>query len=362
MKIRQGVRALLFFLAPCAMAATVVNVKAQQRPKSNIVDVYYDLVEEDGGLFDVALSIEGGGDKPDIVTLEGDAGIDITPGRNKHIEWDAGTDWPNKVQSNFVATVTAMPSIGMVLIPGGTNSGNEPTFGAYSLSVSSFYMDRTEVSYMRWKVVYDWAVKHGYAFDSNFGSKGMNHPVHRVTWYDCVKWCNARSEMNKRQPVYRVGGEVYRSGKAEPSADFSRDGYRLPTNEEWEYAARGGRVGQHFPWGSRINHDRANYYNSGTWYPEIEYPETSQCYHPLYATGKYPYTAPIASFPPNDYGLYDMIGNVREWTGSAASDSTKYVRGGTWGSNGKICCLGNRDSSAPDSTNYSTGFRTVRRQ
>lgn len=350
---------LLFVLAQGTWAASVESVRAQQRPKSNIVDVYYDLVEPDGGLFDVSLSIEGGEDRPAMVTLKGDVGIDLTPGRNKHIEWDAGTDWPNRVQSNFVATVKATPSIGMVLIPGGVNSGSDPTFGSYSLSVNSFYMDRAEVSYMRWKAVYDWAVKHGYVFDKEGSGKGMDHPVQTVNWYDCVKWCNARSEMNNREPVYRVGGEVYRSGQADPTANLACDGYRLPTDEEWEYAARGGRRNLNFPWGNTINHDRANYCNLGTWYPEIEY-SSSMSYDSRYTSGGYPYTAPVASFAANDYGLYDVVGNVREWTGLTAASAI--LRGGGWGSNGKICCLGNRSSATPETANYSNGFRTVRRQ
>ena len=361
--------ALLLVLAQGTSAATVANVKAQQRPKSNIVDVYYDLVEPDGGLFDVALSIEGGEDRPAMVSLTGDVGIDLTPGRNKHIEWDAGADWPNRVQSNFVATVKATPSIGMVLIPGGTNSGYDNDVQAttkknYSLSVNSFYMDRAEVSYMRWKAVYDWAVKHGYAFDNEGGSKGMDHPVQKVNWYDCVKWCNARSEMNKREPVYRVGGEVYRSGQADPSANLACDGYRLPTDEEWEYAARGGRSSLCYPWGNKISHEQANFYNSGNndvigWYPEYESSPTVG-YDSRYMAGGMPYTSPVASFAANDYGLYDVVGNVREWTGVTA-DSAR-LRGGSWGTNGKICCLWNRSSAAPDTSNYSNGFRAVRRQ
>ena len=352
--------ALVFLFAQGTGAASVENVKAQQRPKSNIVDVYYDLAEPEGGLFDVSLSIEGGGDRPAMVTLKGDVGIDLTPGRNKHIEWDAGADWPNRVQSNFVATVKATPSIGMVLIPGGTNTGSDPTYGSYSLSVNSFYMDRAEVSYMRWKAVYDWALQHGYSFDNEGGSKGMDHPVQKVNWYDCVKWCNARSEMNKREPVYRVGGEVYRSGQADPSANLACDGYRLPTDEEWEYAARGGRRNLNFPWGNTINHNRANYLNSGTWYPEIESSAASFTYHPSYKSGTMPYTAPVASFPANDYGLYDVVGNVREWTGVTAGSAV--LRGGSWGTNGKICCLGNRSLDNADTANYSNGFRAVRRQ
>ena len=362
---------LLLLFAQVAGAASIANVKAQQRPKSDIVDVYYDLVESGGGVFDVSISIEGGGDKPTLSTLSGDVGVDIVPGRNKHIVWDAGADWPNHVQSNFVATVTASLDLGMEFIPGGTNEGRNPSddssnLGSYSLTVDSFWMDRTEVKYMRWKFVYDWAVEHGYQFDNAGGGKALDHPVQKVNWFDCVKWCNARSEIAGLEPVYYVGGEVYRTGQSEPTVDTSKDGYRLPSSDEWEYAARGGLVGKRFPWNvyvddrpGVINHFRANFYNSRTFDFEDRYEEKG--FHPDYANGAYPYTSPVASFRPNNYGLYDMSGNVREWTGTA-SGSSMILRGGTWASNGSFCRIGSTQTSAPGETNYSTGFRTVRRQ
>lgn len=363
-------------LASSSQAVSVSNVMAQQRPKSDIVDVYYDLVESGGGVFDVSISIEGGGDKPLLSTLSGDVGVDIVPGRNKHIVWNAGADWPGHVQSNFVATVTASPDLGMVLIPGGTNEGKNPhtvgagsNLGSYSLSVDSFYMDRTEVKFMRWKFVYEWAVEHGYQFDNTGGGKALDHPVQKVNWYDCVKWCNARSEMDGREPVYYVGEEIYRTGQSEPTVDMAKDGYRLPTSEEWEYAARGGFRDGRYTWSGLvtskpglISHDRANYKSMGkkmTYYDDLN--DNIPRYHPLYETGEKPYTAPVASFPVNGFGLYDMIGNVREWTGTV-SDSSMILRGGSWESDGIICRVGQKQTGAPDTTNYSTGFRTVRRK
>ena len=368
MKSQFALRIASLFVAAAALgasAATVENVRAAQRPRSNVVEVFYDLVAPDGGVYDVSLAIGGGGVEPPISTLSGDWGPDIIPGRNKKIEWDAGADWAQHVGSNLVATVTATrsdedtgPSAGMVRIPGGTNSGVDPDFGAYTLTVSAFYMDRTEVTYAHWKRVYNWAVAHGYSFDYAGSGKGNSHPVHTVNWYDCVKWCNARSEMEGRTPAYRVGGAIYRTGRSSPTVDLDGNGYRLPTSEEWEYAARGGLRGKRFPWGDTISHAKANYYGGLGSYSY----DQSGGWHPRYNHGNNPYTAPVASFAANRYGLYDMAGNIWEWT-TAASGSYRSVRGGGWDYWGYNCQCGNDHGwYYADGADNFFGFRAVRRR
>ena len=221
----------------------------------------------------------------------------------------------------------------MVAIPAGTNSGTDPDFGAYSLTVSSFYMDRTEVTKAQWDTVHNWAVSHGYSFDNAGSGKASNHPVHSVNWYDCVKWCNARSEMEGKTPCYNLSDWSY---------DLDANGYRLPTATEWKYAARGGLQGKRFPWGDTINHNYANYKANGSAYSYDTSSYTTDTYHPLYEEGSQPYTSPVGSFSPNGYGLYDMSGNVWEWCnastgpyrgllGGSWSYATRYARCGDWG-------------------------------
>lgn len=215
---------------------------------------------------------------------------------------------------------------GMVRIPGGTNRGTDPDSGAYSLTVRTFCMDETEVTKAQWDVVYTWAIDHGYNFDNAGTGKAPAHPVQTVNWYDCVKWCNARSEKEGRLLCYTIGGRMYKTGRSEPDYNFSAGGYRLPTSEEWEYAARGGRSGKRFPWGDTITRSQANAWSSAD---DIYDASLSRGSHPSYNKGAFPYTSPEGSFPANGYGLYDMSGNVKEWC-DTPSRSDRVLRGGCW--------------------------------
>lgn len=202
------------------------------------------------------------------------------------------------------------PNARMVTIPGGNFLfGDSNDSIAYAkpvkdIHVSTFRIDRYEVTYDLWKSVYDWAVLNGYTFD-NPGQKGSERigtdmPVTRVNWYDAVKWLNARSEMEGLAPVYFTDSAhtvVYRSGQsdlASDKADWSATGYRLPTEAEWEKAARGGLVAKRYPWGD----DPAD--------PNL-IPNTQA----NYTAGR---TSSVGVYPANGYGLYDMAGNVWEWT------------------------------------------------
>ena len=258
--------------------------------------------------------------------------------------------WPMSARAEEESGTTAE----MVLVPGGTNSGNDPDFGAYSLTVESFWMDKTEVTLAQWRQVYEWALAHGYEFEHEGSGKGEKHPVHTVNWYDCIKWCNARSEMEGRAPVYMDGGEVYRTGQVFPRMNLDRSGYRLPTNEEWEYAARGGLQGHRFPcwWPleNTITLGKANY-SASPWY---SYDATKEADYYEWYNG----TASVRSFSANGYGLYDMAGNVSEWTGST---SGRYwsCRGGGWDNNAADCRCGLKYWVNPCKAKNDCGFRAV---
>ncbi len=264
---------------------------------------------------------------------------------------------------------------GMVLIPGGTNSGTNPLADEesdsdwypeiYSLTVKSFYMDKYEITKEMWEEVYIWAIANGYIFDNAGSGKGTNHPVHTVNWYDVVKWCNARSEKQGLPAVYMVAGVIYRFGISDYVAQTTAVGYRLPTSEEWEYAARGGMQGLRFPWGNSIDHSMANYVAvvNGCSYDASQYADNeSFFYHPAHNDGAMPYTSPVDYFPANEYGLHNTVGNVAEWTFDYhpwGGGRYRIVRGGVWNVSAHGCKVGSRYPQVSDHSDCMVGFRTV---
>lgn len=133
----------------------------------------------------------------------------------------------------------------------------------HKVYVSAFSIDRFEVTKALWDEVYLWATNNNYEFSSRGLGKGPNHPVHNINWYDAVKWCNARSEKEGRIPAYYTNAaqtSVYRAGRIDVQNSHVKwtASYRLPTEAEWEKAARGGLSDKRFPWGDTISHSQAN--------------------------------------------------------------------------------------------------------
>lgn len=211
------------------------------------------------------------------------------------------------------------------LVPG----GDLPALSALgAIEVKTFSLGRYEVTWGLWKQVRDWAVQNGYDLTAIGAGCDDDHPVRGVNWFDVVKWCNARTEWENAtlgasyEPAYRHLGAIYRSGQppvSEIECRVGTSGYRLPSPEEREYAARGGRlaVGHPYPGGVVANEVAWHAANSGG----------ALC---DFSGGRG--TRPVGGLLDNELGLHDLAGNLAEWTGAGLSSAPglRIVPGGHW--------------------------------
>ncbi len=289
----------------------------------------------------------------------------------------------------------SLPPPGMVLIPAGQfqmgdtfSEGDSQELPVHAVDLDAFYIKAHEVTNQEYADALNWAMsqnnlitvtsskvyKTGTSYPycdtttsssysritwngSTFGvvAGKEDHPVVMVSWYGSAAYANRRSAMEGRPLCYDLSTWTCNFGS----------GYRLPTEAEWEKAARGGSPGHRFPWSDSdtIQHARANYYSSSNYAYDTS---PTRGYHPTFNTGVSPYTSPVGYFAPNGYGLYDMAGNVWEWCNDwysstyygttpyphvnphgPASGTYRVLRGGSWGDYARSCRVANRNATLP---------------
>ena len=234
-------------------------------------------------------------------------------------------------------------SMRMVSIPGGSfqmgsdkDADEKP---AHTVTLSAFQMAETEITQAQYQAV----MGSNPAF---FKSTG-NNPVERVSWFDAISFCNKLSEKAKLDPCYSV---------STGACDFSKNGFRLPTEAEWEYACRAETGGDYYTGKNPTDLARAG------WYADNSAEKTHT----------------VGQKAPNAWKLFDMHGNVWEWCqdwygkdfyGSSPklnpagppSGSEKTLRGGSWIDNAGSCKSSKRRSFSPKKNYSDIGFRVVRR-
>jgi formylglycine-generating enzyme len=253
------------------------------------------------------------------------------------------------VPAASIQTIQTALSIEMALLPAGEflmgdQNGEDDEKPAHTVRLASFYMDTTEVTQESFQAIMG---------RNPAKSVGPEKPVERVSWLAAVQFCNMRSTKEGLKPCYDLKAET-------PQCDFAANGYRLPTEAEWEYAARAGTTTR---WSFGNNPAELNEFG----WSKANSEKT---------------THPVKQKQPNPWGLYDMYGNVAEWCNDFYSDAydpkadptnprgpasgtERVMRGGSFAAAEDVCRSSARQGQTPVFADTcfgseSFGFRCVR--
>jgi len=247
-----------------------------------------------------------------------------------------------------------------ILVKGGTFINTKSNLYEKNATISDFYIGKYEVTQKEWIEIMG---------NNPSKFKGDNLPVEMVSWYDCVEYCNKRSIKESLQTYYNIdknkkdpnNKSEFDSIKWTVTINAGAGGYRLPTEAEWEYAAGGGQMSKSYAYSGSDDIDKVAWFwkNSGdktlTGYWLWSVIENNHCK-----------TKPVGLKKPNELGLYDMSGNVREWCEEWYQDFeinigfVRAQRGGGWLGSARVCTSSFRSKFEASGIGPDQGFRLCR--
>ncbi|NLH93406.1 MAG: formylglycine-generating enzyme family protein [Candidatus Cloacimonetes bacterium] len=326
-------------------AQQISNVRVEQDPVLRYYKVTFDLSGKTDELYTIKTVPYKAGielDNPLYLTGQGITSS-CAAGKGLQLFWEPVLEGQEPEGWQFKLSAITFPK-NMVFVEGGSfqmgsNDGDSDEKPAHQVRVSSFWIGKYEVTQKEWKEV----------MGSNPSYwKDDKLPVEQISWYDAVDYCNKRSLKEGLRPCYSGSGNSI-------TCDWNANGYRLPTEAEWEYAALGGvkRKGYKYSGSSIIS--------SVAWYDGNSGNKTHE----------------VGTKAANELGIYDMSGNVWEWCWNwydsayytlspdldprgAGLGSYRSLRGGSWYFKDSYCRISNRNGSDPDFRSFNHGFRVVR--
>ncbi len=362
-----------------AILPEVTNSSAVQRTDgSKIVDIYYDISCETQTTVYISLVVSNDNGTtfmitPKKVNLSGDCGKKtFAQGLSQHsIQWNAGNESRKFDGSGFKFKVQVWNKIpippNFVLVEGGTINN-----GLYNVDIGTFYIDMYELTQKEYSKIMGHNPVNDYPMDVH--GTGDFYPVYYVSWYNAIEYCNRRSINEDLIPCYSyttygtdpanwpIGWNTNVSNHTNISCDWTEaNGYRLPTEMEWMYTARGGNQTTH-----NYTYSGSDNVNDVAWYGS---------YPPADGGGNSDMTTHIVGGKlANELGIFDMSGNIWEWCWDQWDRLSPYVdapygsgsggfrisRGGCWKYSPRFCAITIRSGDTIYPGNRSIGFRVCR--